>query len=72
MQPFDPEAKTRRELMDSRSAPFIALDARAAKGHLATPPLTREERALVQQFADVSREVARREIDEPVESDHAW
>lgn len=40
MEPFDPQAKTRHELMESRSRQFIALDWRAAKGHFAQPPLT--------------------------------
>lgn len=59
MQPFDPEAKSREDLMASRSRQFIALDARAAKGHLSTPPLTRQERELVAHFASVARNLER-------------
>ena len=64
-QPFNPNATTRQELMDSRSSQFIAIDSRAAKGQLAEPPLTSEERALVAQFAALNRDLSRREIDDP-------
>jgi hypothetical protein len=63
MEPFNPDATTRAELMASRSRQFIALDARAAKGHLATPPLTRKERELVAQFTDIARDLARADTD---------
>ncbi len=68
-QPFDPNAKTRQELIDSRSQQFIAIDARAAKGHYATPPVTREEHALVRQFLALLRQV---DGGEPVETDQPW
>lgn len=57
--------------MESRSGQFIALDARAAKGHFAQPPLTRQERDLVAQFSALNAEVSRREIDEP-DTDRPW
>ena len=72
MQPFNPEAKTRAELMESRSRQFIALDARATKGQLANPLLTREERELVKQFDEINRDLSRKEIDEPTTMDKPW
>ena len=69
MQPFNPEATTRAELMESRSPQFIAIDSRAAKGHYATPPVTREEHALSRQFLALLRYV---DGGEPVETDQPW
>lgn len=66
MEQFNPESRTRQELMESRSRHFIAIDARAAKGHFAQPRLTREERQLVAAFGALSADLARREIDEPL------
>jgi hypothetical protein len=51
--PFDPEATTHRELMESRSSQFIKLDQRAAKGE----PMTREERHLMAEYSKVARGV---------------
>lgn len=73
MQPFDPEAKTREDLMASRSRQFIALDVRAAKGHLSTPPLTRQERELVAHFHSVARDLERDESEAPAPaSERPW
>lgn len=64
MEPFNVEAKTRNELMASRSHQFIAIHIRAAKGQLAEPTLSRDERALVAQFESICRDLTRREIEE--------
>ena len=55
--------------MESRSRQFIAIDARAAKGQLATPPLTRQEHDLVRQFLARLRQV---DGGEPIETDQPW
>jgi len=69
MKPYNAEATTRAELMESRSRQFIAIDVRAAKGQLATPPLTRQEHDLVRQFLALLRQV---DGGEPIETDQPW
>jgi hypothetical protein len=57
--PFNAEATNRDELMSSRTASWIEVEIRAAKGQ----PLTREERKLMDQYSLLSREVGRFEPD---------
>jgi hypothetical protein len=54
-QLFNPEATSRQELMASRSPQFIALEIRAIKGQLATPPLNSEERQIMKEYMDLTR-----------------
>lgn len=61
-QPFDPEAKTLAELVASRTPRFVDLEVRAAKGQYARPPLTREERELVKEYLNLTRQVGRVQV----------
>lgn len=68
VQPFNPDAESRRELMESRSRAFINVEIRAAKGDLADPPLTHPERALMRDYIELTKRFPQVEID----SDRPW
>jgi hypothetical protein len=61
---FNSEATNRQELMSSRTPRFIEIEIRTAKGQR----LTREERALMNEYLALSREVGQVELD----SDREW